>query len=33
VAKATMLALSLLKIPKDELARRRGGVTAEAAVK
>ncbi len=33
VAKATMLALSMLKIPKDELARRRAGITVEAAAK
>jgi small subunit ribosomal protein S5 len=33
VAKATMLALSMLKIPKDELARRKAGVTPEAVAK
>jgi small subunit ribosomal protein S5 len=32
VAKATMLALSRLKDPKEELARRRGGVKVEEAV-
>ena len=31
VAKATMLALSLLKIPKDEIARRKAGAKAEGA--
>jgi small subunit ribosomal protein S5 len=29
VAKATMLALSLLKIPKDEIAKRKAGIIAE----
>lgn len=33
VAKATMLALSLLKIPKDALARRKGGLVAEKVAK
>ena len=32
VAKATMLALSRLKDPKEELARRKGGATVEEAV-
>jgi small subunit ribosomal protein S5 len=31
VAKATIVALSMLKIPKDELARRRAGVVEEVA--
>jgi small subunit ribosomal protein S5 len=31
VAKATMLALSMLKIPKEELARRRAGIKVEGA--
>ncbi len=29
VAKATMVALSMLKIPKDEISKRKAGVTAE----
>ena len=29
VAKATMVALSMLKIPKDELAKRKAGVVTE----